>query len=225
MLRRAAFAQRHSRALAQRTFFGFGKADAPPPVSLEGKVCWVVGGVDVVGQHVVRGLLDAGASVIVNTRSTTRLEALVEGLGRPERLTPIKGSLLPGRAEATVDRVMEMSGNRLDHVVAHAGVRYWAGRGACDETRTLAGDHLFSLSDEEFAQKAVQVPALHFSAARLLMPRVANDATASYTFVLGDAVDGARSALGGINSRACAGLVRAGADDFGRPSQRDDPKS
>ena len=139
MLHRAAFVQRHSRALAQRTFFGFGKADAPPPVSLEGKVCWVVGGVDVVGQHVVRGLLDAGASVIVNTRSTTRLEALVEGLGRPERLTPIKGSLLPGRAEATVDRVMEMSGNRLDHVVAHAGVRYWAGRGACDETRTLAG--------------------------------------------------------------------------------------
>ena len=40
MLHRAAFAQRHSRALAQRTFFGFGKADAPPPVSLEGKVCW-----------------------------------------------------------------------------------------------------------------------------------------------------------------------------------------
>ena len=52
MLHRAAFAQRHSRALAQRTFFGFGKADAPPPVSLEGKVsdylsCWDDGKVTV----------------------------------------------------------------------------------------------------------------------------------------------------------------------------------
>ena len=45
-------------------------------------------------------------------------------------------------------------------VVAHAGVRWWAGRGKCDETNTLAKDRLFTINDEDFPQKACQLAAL-----------------------------------------------------------------
>ena len=193
----------------KRSFFGFGGGADAAGASLEGKVAWVVGGVDVVGQGLVRGLLDAGANVIVNTRSQSRLEQLVEGLGHPEKLTALKGSLLPGAAEATVDHAMEITANRLDHVVAHAGVRSWAGRGACDETGLLTRERLFTLSDEDFALKAVQLSALHFSAARHLLPRLSDDSDASYTFFVGGTTDERRSALGGINVRACAGVAAA----------------
>lgn len=180
------------------------------PADLEGKVCWVVGGVDVFGRRVVGGLLDAGATVIANTRSPSRLEALVEGLGRPDRLHGFVGSLLPGSAEATVAEAMDMTANRLDHVVVHGGVRYWARRrGECDETGTLARDRLFDLSDDDFAKAAVQLPSLHFSAARLLLPRLAGDEGASYTTILGAPADAARSPLGGINVRACHGVAAA----------------
>ena len=77
-------------------------------------------------------------------------------------------------------------------VVAHAGVRWWAGRGKCDETNTLAKDRLFTINDEDFPQKACQLAALQFSAARRLLPRL--DENGSYTFVVGDGADDQRSA-------------------------------
>jgi len=92
-------------------------------------------------------------------------------------------------------------------VVAHAGVRWWAGRGKCDETNTLAKDRLFTINDEDFPQKACQLAALQFSAARRLLPRL--DENGSYTFVVGDGADDKRSALGAINLRACQGIAAA----------------
>ena len=145
-----------------------------------------------VGRNLVRGLLDAGALVVVNSRTASRLEHLAETLGQPDRLATVHGSLLPESADKTISNVMNLTAQRLDHVVAHAGVRWWAGRGKCDETNTLAKDRLFTINDEDFPQKACQLAALQFSAARRLLPRL--DENGSYTFVVGDGADDKRSA-------------------------------
>ena len=107
------------RVHATRSFFSFlkgGGSNAPPPASLEGKVCWVVGGVDTVGRNLVRGLLDAGAMVVVNSRTASRLEHLAETLGQPDRLATVHGSLLPEKADKTISDVMNLTAQRLDHV-------------------------------------------------------------------------------------------------------------
>ena len=106
------------RRVHARSFFSFlkGGGNATPPASLEGKVCWVVGGVDTVGRNLVRGLLDAGAMVVVNSRTASRLEHLAEILGQPDRLATVHGSLLPEKADKTISDVMNLTAQRLDHV-------------------------------------------------------------------------------------------------------------
>ena len=115
------------RRVHARSFFSFlkGGGNATPPASLEGKVCWVVGGVDTVGRNLVRGLLDAGAMVVVNSRTASRLEHLAEILGQPDRLATVHGSLLPEKADKTISDVMNLTAQRLDHV------------GACVEIKIL----------------------------------------------------------------------------------------
>ena len=139
------------RRVHARSFFSFlkgGGGNTSPPVSLEGKVCWVVGGVDTVsggvqssfhdavagirsvgstqvGRNLVRGLLDAGAMVVVNSRTASRLEHLAEILGQPDRLATVHGSLLPEKADKTISDVMNLTAQRLDHV------------GACVEIKIL----------------------------------------------------------------------------------------
>ena len=98
------------RRVHARSFFSFlkgggGGNSSSPPASLEGKVCWVVGGVDTVGRNLVRGLLDAGAMVVVNSRTASRLEHLAETLGQPDRLATVHGSLLPENADKTISRM------------------------------------------------------------------------------------------------------------------------
>ena len=109
------------RRVHARSFFSFlkgGGGNTSPPASLEGKVCWVVGGVDTVGRNLVRGLLDAGAMVVVNSRTASRLEHLAEILGQPDRLATVHGSLLPEKADKTISDVMNLTAQRLDHVLA-----------------------------------------------------------------------------------------------------------
>ena len=100
------------RRVHARSFFSFlkgGGGNTSPPASLEGKVCWVVGGVDTVGRNLVRGLLDAGAMVVVNSRTASRLEHLAETLGQPDRLATVHGSLLPEKADKTISDVMNLT--------------------------------------------------------------------------------------------------------------------
>jgi NAD(P)-dependent dehydrogenase (short-subunit alcohol dehydrogenase family) len=105
----------------------------------------------VVGKGLCRGLLRAGATVIVNSRSSSRLHALSEELGHPQNLMTIHGSMLPAGAESTTQQAMDITGGRLDHVVAHSGVRWWDSSRA-DESSTVApSSRLLALSAEEFA--------------------------------------------------------------------------
>lgn len=195
-------------------------------MSLANQTCWVVGGVGVVGRGITRGLLQAGATVIVNSRSPERLEKLSDNLGNPERLVTVNGSLLPGYASRTVTDTLDPT-RRLNHVVAHGAVRWWAKPTAgefqyyefcagCDETYSLnirSNERLLDLTPEEFLQSSAQLASLHFSAAQQLIPRLrASGAPASYTFVTGDGSGkpgGERTAMGEINSHHVWGLSSA----------------
>mmetsp|Transcript_13426 Transcript_13426/g.19753 ORF Transcript_13426/g.19753 Transcript_13426/m.19753 type:complete len:295 (+) Transcript_13426:111-995(+) len=192
-------------------------------MSLVNQTAWVVGGVGVVGRGITRGLLQAGATVIVNSRSEERLENLKDNLGSPERLVTIHGSLLPGHASNTV--ASTLNGIKLNHVVAHGAVRWWARptagsyenfyeyRAGCDESYSLnirADDTMMNMKMEDFVPSSAQLASLHLSAAQSLIPRLEGSPT--YTFVTGDGSGkpgGDRTAMGAINSHHVWGLSAA----------------
>jgi len=189
-------------------------------MSLANQTCWVVGGVGVIGRGITRGLLKAGATVIVNSRSDERLTRLSKDLGHPERLLTIHGSLLPGYASKTVRQTLDAM--PLNHVIAHGAVRYWGTFGTNDrrdESHMIQGGHtrgssfLQSMTPEEFVGPASQLASLHFSAAQELIPRIQfSNGPSSYTFVTGDAgghPEGKRSAFGEINTHHIWGLSAA----------------
>lgn len=197
-------------------------------MSLANQTAWVVGGVGVVGRGVARGLLSAGATVVVNSRSEERLDNIKTSLGNPARLVTIHGSLLPGQASKTVAETLKTFGH-LNHVVAHGAVRWWARptagkyeyyeyKAGCDETYALninATERLLDMAPEAFAQSSAQLATLHFSAAQQLIPRLQaapNGELPSYTFVTGDGSGkpgGDRTAMGEINSHHVWGLSAA----------------
>ena len=188
-------------------------------MSLANQTCWVVGGVGVIGRGITRGLLKAGATVIVNSRSDERLARLSKDLGHPERLLTIHGSLLPGYASKTVRQTLDAM--PLNHVIAHGAVRYWGNFGTNDRSRDEShmiqggqrGSFLQSMTPEEFVGPASQLASLHFSAAQELIPRIQfSNGPSSYTFVTGDAgghPEGKRSAFGEINTHHMWGLSAA----------------
>lgn len=189
-------------------------------MSLANKTCWVVGGVGVVGRGITRGLLQAGANVIVNSREQSRLDRLADDLNHPERLELVKGSLLPEFAEKTVEKVLSTNNLPLHHVVAHGAVRYWTrSKAGCDETYFLDNRRLFDMSHEEFASVSNHLSKLHFSAASALLPRLDGlggmdngSVKTSYTFVTGDGgghTSGQRTSVGELNSYHIWGLSAA----------------
>jgi len=188
-------------------------------MSLTNKTCWVVGGVGVIGRGITRALLKSGATVIVNSRSVSRLESMSADLDHPDRLITIHGSLLPGFATKTVTNTLS-SVPLLDHVVAHGAVRYWSYTklgGGYDETHSIqqtgGGNFLSSMTAEEFSLPSSHLASLHFSAAQELVPRLQfSTGCSSYTLVTGDGgghPDGKRSAFGEINSHHMWGLSAA----------------
>jgi NAD(P)-dependent dehydrogenase (short-subunit alcohol dehydrogenase family) len=188
-------------------------------MSLANQTVWVVGGVGVIGRGIARGLLQAGATVVVNSRSPERLERVAGELDYPNRLILVQGSLLPGHAARTVESTLSNYSAGLHHVVAHGAVRYWTTkREGCDETYSLSNSTkplLEGFSVEEFISASSQLAALHFSAAQALIPRLqqpSSTSAATYTFVTGDGggpESGQRSAMGEINSHHVWGLSAA----------------
>lgn len=199
-------------------------------MSLANQTCWVVGGVGVIGRCIARGLLKAGATVIVNSRSDSRLNRLSKDLNNHERLITIQGSLLPGYASKTVRQTLEAL--PLDHVIAHGAVRYWGdfdkSNNRRDESHVIfangagtsggrnsysSSTFLQSMTPDEFIGSSSQLASLHFSAAQELIPRIQfSNGPSSYTFVTGDAgghPTGIRSAMGEINTHHVWGLSAA----------------
>jgi NAD(P)-dependent dehydrogenase (short-subunit alcohol dehydrogenase family) len=187
-------------------------------MSLINKICWVVGGVGPIGRGITRSLLSAGATVIVNSRESSRLEKISKDLNHPDKLVLVHGSLLPGQAQTTVDQVLTENNLPLHHVVAHGAVRYWTKeRGGGDETFLLDERRLLDMDMDEFLNASCQLSRLHFSAAKTLLPRLEglSDQTgldSSYTFVTGNGgghVSGMKLGAGEINSYHIWGLSKA----------------
>jgi len=180
---------------------------------LANKTIWIVGGVGVVGRGITKSFLEAGATVIVNSRNETRLNRLAESLEYPENLIAIKGSLLPGRAEKTVSKVLEA--RPLDHVVAHGAARLSSTGAGGDESHSIlsSNESFLQMTPEDFTIHSSQLASLHFSAAQTLIPRIQwSNGQSSYTFVTSDGrghPDGMQPALGELNSHHVWGLAAA----------------
>jgi len=161
------------------------------------QTCWVVGGVGVVGRGIAKSLLRAGATVIVNSRSSERLRRFAvdiedESAGLTNRLITVRGSLLPGYAKKTVEETL--GAMPLNHVVAHGALRLDPGKNYADESHLLAtsspGGLLGLDPTSEFVPAASQLTSLHYSAASTLIPRVqfacsSSQRPGTYTFVTG----------------------------------------
>ena len=186
----------------------FASAAAPRP--LEGQFAWIIGGAGAVGAGLARSLLDAGATVLVNSRRVNALATLSKDLDDHDRLIGVPGSMLPESAEETVAAVMNLTAYRLDHVIAHSAVRWWAADGG-DETSTLTRrDSLLHVPPAEFSSIASQLSGLHYAAAHHLTPLMSHRG-GSFTFVTSNA-DGAwgpRSSVAQINAHSVMGLASA----------------
>lgn len=140
-------------------------------MSLANQTCWVVGGVGVVGKGIVKGLLQAGAVVIVNSRSVERLTKLKNDLDYPDDLITVHGSLLPGYAAKTISSTLaDMV--PLHHVVAHGAVRNHGNDETNSVMRPMSCSNLLQLTKEEFSMSASHLASLHFSAAQEFIPRL-----------------------------------------------------
>jgi len=189
-------------------------------MSLVNQTVWVVGGVGVIGRSITKGLLKAGATVIVNSRNSDRLTRLEKDL-QSDRLVTVQGSLLPGYAAETVSNTLGSSS--LHHVVAHGAVRYWSDDGhshnhnnaSYDETHSIgtSRESLLTMSMEDFPLAASHLTSLHLSAAQELFPRIQfSNGLSSYTFVTGDGSGhpgGKRSPFQEINAHQVWGLAAA----------------
>jgi NAD(P)-dependent dehydrogenase (short-subunit alcohol dehydrogenase family) len=197
-------------------------------MSLAGQTVWVVGGVGVVGRGIARGLLQAGATVIVNSRAPERLERIQEDLKSAEhKLVAVEGSMrTPTLAMETVEGAIahpSVKEGTIDHVVAHGAVRYWSTiQEGCDETFSLTKPKTNFLNQtmEEFVHNSSTLASVHYVAAQILIPHIATTAAtkkdpqqiATYTFCTGDGgghPSSLRTSMGELNSHHVWGLSAA----------------
>ena len=197
-------------------------------MSLEGRVAWVIGGVGVTGRGIARGLLQAGATVIVNSKHAGRLRRLSDDLNAPSNLITLEATMVGAEAAETTARAMSLTGGRLDHVVAHSSVRWLSGPAACDELDVAPttshtswdlihggqgaerhGD-ILAMELPSFVSVAAAAVTQHFSAAQQLVPRLHGVEGATYMFVNGGAGPrGKRTPLSQINTQSVWGLAAA----------------
>merc|ERR1719167_357426 len=121
----------------------------------------------------------------------------------------------PSGAVGLVREVMEMTSLRLNHVVAHSGVRWWAsalpgGSLELENELGLAASAAAEMHHDpaDFMERVSQLPALHYTAAQLLLPHLRNTAGSSYTFVTGGASE-QQSVEAQVNTHGVWGLAAA----------------
>jgi len=97
----------------------------------------------------------------------------------------------PSGAAGVVNKAMEMTGQHIDHVIAHTGVRWEA-----PSSQTSNSDGAASVNgggqacnETNFSQshRATMLPAVHYTATSHLLPRLLDSSHSSYIFVTGGA--------------------------------------
>lgn len=199
-------------------------------MSLVNSVAWVVGGKGVIGRNLCRGLLEAGATVIISSRNEERLQRLSDDLNHPSNLVAIKGSLLDGKAEELVREAMGMVGQELNHVVAHGGVRWWSPKFANENHRSIFHrEAILDLKQEDFFRQSIQVAAAHHTIAQHLVPRLrASVSLPTYTFVTGNqphVVGGSVQPMAYLNAASLSSFAQALKMELAKESPRPIPVS
>lgn len=141
--------------------------------TLDGKTVLVLGGAGEVGEGIVRGLLEAGARVVVPSRSDERLRGLRQRLGSPANLLPVLGDVGRPQGLAALVQRLEQECPPLDAAIASLG-GWWQ------------GPRLVELSVEMWEQILRGSLTAHFLAARAFLPIVSRR-KGTYIFINGDA--------------------------------------
>lgn len=143
---------------------------------LSGRVALVAGGAGAVGEGIVRSFLDAGATVVVPSRSEDRLRSLRERLEEPKGLLTLEGDVgSPEGAVRVRDRALADAGS-LDAVVASVG-GWWQ------------GSHLVDTDPDTWHRVVDANLTTHFSVARAFLPVLRDRPGSSYLMIIGDAAD------------------------------------
>ena len=190
-------------------------------MNLVGQVCFVAGGVGTIGRGIARGLLRAGATVVVHSSSGSKLDGLQRALGDSggaSRLLGVRGSLTTPEAAAALQKdVQSLLGGALDHVVVHGGVRAWNARGAveCERLAPVAAHQsVLELTAAEFDATHGLADMTFNCAAEFLRGRLVDQPGASFTLVTGargarGGVDPSHTALAALHAHALHGLAAA----------------
>jgi NAD(P)-dependent dehydrogenase (short-subunit alcohol dehydrogenase family) len=132
----------------------------------------VPGGTGNVGEGIARAFLEAGATVVVPSRSKERLAELAERVGA--ELAPRLHGIPAGYATfAEADELAERIGaehGRIDHVVPSIG-GWWMGKA------------LWQTSEAEWQQYFVDTATAHLAVARTFVPRL--EPGGSFTIISG----------------------------------------
>ena len=124
---------------------------------LQGKRILVAGGTGTVGRYLVNAQLDAGATVIVPSRTQAKVEALAEHVppDQRSRLITIIGDITD---ESDGARVVAEAGP-IDGAIASIG-------------RWVAAPHVLDAPRADLERAIANYALAHFSAARVLLPAV-----------------------------------------------------
>jgi 3-oxoacyl-[acyl-carrier protein] reductase len=136
---------------------------------LDGRTVLVLGGTGEVGEGIVRGLLDQGATVAVPSRSEERLASLRERLGAPKQLITVMGDVGRPQGAASLVQRLEADCPPLDAAVASLG-GWWQ------------GPRLVDLSIEMWETFLRGTLTTHFLGARAFLPLVSRR-RGTYLFV------------------------------------------
>jgi len=131
----------------------------------------VPGGTGAVGEGIVRAFLDAGADVVVPTRSRRRADEFQRVVGTADRLHLVVHdyATFAGATDLAAQMTERLGG--IDHVVAPVG-GWWAGK------------RLWEIDEADWQDAFVGLATAHLALARAALPRLTAGGT--YQVVVGD---------------------------------------
>lgn len=143
---------------------------------LSGHTVVVPGGTGAIGEGVVRAYLDAGADVIVPTRSQARAEEfrqLLRGVPAQRLRLMVQDYSSFDAAAELADRVQRDFGT-VDHVVAPIG-GWWAGK------------PLWQIDESDWQRAFVGLATTHMAVVRAFLPRLTD--RGAYLLIVGTSAD------------------------------------
>jgi NAD(P)-dependent dehydrogenase (short-subunit alcohol dehydrogenase family) len=172
---------------------------------LAGRSALVAGGTGNVGRHIVAALLQRGATVVVPSRSASKLDALRAAVGASSgRLETLAGDVADERdAARTRDETARRVPSALDAVVASLG-------------RWTSAPSILAATRADLVEVLEHYLVAHFVVARTFLPALVGR-RGSYTFINGPSafVTWPGSGLVSIATAAQAMLARALAAEAG----------